>query len=47
MGFSFITVFQRSRNKGSGNKVFILAVLPRFKGFKVIAINNIMGSKDY
>ena len=47
MGFSFITVFQRSRNKGSGNRVFISAVLPRLKGFKVITVDNIMGSKDY
>ena len=47
MGFSFIAVFQRSRNKGSGNRVFILAVLPRLKGFKATAVDDIMGSKDY
>ena len=47
MGSSFIAVFQRSRNKGFGNRVFILAVLPWFKGFKVITVDNIMGSKDY
>ena len=43
----FITVYQRSFNKGSGNGVFILAVLPRFKGFKVIVVNDVIGSKDY
>ena len=47
MGFSFIAVYQRSFNKSSGNKVFILAVLPRLKGFKAITINDIIGSKDY
>ena len=47
MGFSFITVFQRFRNKDSGNKVFISAVLPRLKGFKVITVNDIIGNKDY
>ena len=47
MGSSFITVFQKSRNKGSRNKVFISAVLPRLKGFKATAIDDIMGSKDY
>ena len=47
MGSSFITVFQRSRNKGSGNGVFISAVLPWLKGFKATAVDDIMGSKDY
>ena len=47
MWFSFTTVYQRSFNKGSGNGVFILAVLPRFKGFKAITVNDVVGNKDY
>ena len=42
-----MAVYQKSLNKGSGNGVFILAVLLRFKGFKAITIDDIMGSKDY
>ena len=45
--FSFIAVYQRFFHKNSGNKVFILTVSPRFKGFKIITINDIVGSKDY
>ena len=47
MWSSFTAVYQRSLNKGSGNRVFILAVLPRFKGFKATAVDDIVGSKDY
>ena len=47
MWSSFTAIYQRSFNKGSGNKVFILTVLPRLKGFKAIAVNNVIGNKDY
>ena len=47
MWFSFIAIYQRSLNKGSGNGVFILTVLPWFKGFKAIMVNNVMRNKDY
>ena len=47
MWFFFMAVYQKSLNKGSGNKVFILAVLPRLKGFKATTIDNVMGNKDY
>ena len=47
MWSSFTAVCQRSLNKGSGNGVFILAILPRLKGFKAITVNNVVGNKDY
>ena len=40
-------IYQRFYNKNPGNKAIILVVFPRFKGFKVTAVNGVIKSKDY
>ena len=35
MGFSFMAVYQRFRNKGSGNKAAVLIIFYNLKGSKL------------
>ena len=47
IGSSLTAAYQRSRNKGSGNGAAALVISPQPKGFKAMAVDNIVKSGGY
>ena len=47
IGFSLTMVYQRSRNKGSGNGAAVLVIFPQPEGFKAMAVGNIIKNGFY